>query len=168
MFCAMDLLNAMENSSLCTCNSTAMNLQSVRDRLRLEWDCSAGAKEKGERRWSEWTEVGLIDDAYTVRSLSQYVDSSLWNYIVRDPSCQLTLNIKDLNFEYVTSPIHSSIFYRLAQAHPPQCCTLSSNWELMGSGTRVRWPVCLKKVVEVELNSSEVVIAWSHSGLASA
>jgi len=45
----------------------------------------------------------LIDDAYTVRSLSHSVDPSAWSYAVRGPSCQLALNVKNLNFKDVTS-----------------------------------------------------------------
>ena len=72
---------AMEDSS--QCNSTPMNLQSARDRLRRERDCSADAKREQEGRRSELTEVrqARLDrrSTYTVRSLSHLVDPSVWS-----------------------------------------------------------------------------------------
>ena len=55
------------------CNSTPMNVLSGRDRLRLERDCSAGAKKnnrkEGDQSGPREGRLGLIDEAYTVRSL---------------------------------------------------------------------------------------------------
>ena len=88
-----------------------MNLLSARDRLCLEQDCSAGAKgnrKEGIQNIPRLDRLGsVIDDAYTVRSLSHSVDPSAWSYIVRGPSCQLALNIK--SFKDVTSLINSSV-----------------------------------------------------------
>ena len=81
MFCAMGLLNTMEDSS--PCNSTLMNLQSAIDRLRRERDYSADAKTEQEGRRSERTKVrqARLDrrSTYTVRSLSHSVDPSAWS-----------------------------------------------------------------------------------------
>ena len=61
----------MEDSS--PCNSTPMNVLSGRDRLRLERDCSAGAKKnnrkEGDQSGPREGRLGLIDEAYMVRSL---------------------------------------------------------------------------------------------------
>ena len=65
----------------------------------------------------------MVDDVYTVRSLSCSVDPSAWSYTVWGPSCQLALNIKNLD---VTSLINLIFLYQLAQARP-QSSTLSSN-----------------------------------------
>ena len=108
-----------------------MYVLSVRDRLCLEWDCSAGPKEKkkkGDQSGPRYGRLGLIDDMYTVRSLSHSVGTSAWSYIVRGPPCQLALNIKILN---TTSLINSSVTLyscisslRLA----PQCSTFFSSY----------------------------------------
>ena len=106
-----------------------MNLLIVRDRLPLGvWserkglplDCSAGAKEnrkEGGQSGPRYGRLGLIHEAYTVKSLSCSVDPSAWSWIVRAPSCQLALN---MNFEDVTSLTNSSVTYscQLAQARP--------------------------------------------------
>ena len=67
------------------CNSMPMNLLSARNRLRLERDCSTGTK--GNRKEGDESEpmqgrlgnLGLIDDAYTVRSQLHSVDPSAWS-----------------------------------------------------------------------------------------
>ena len=52
MFCAMDLLNVTEDSSLC--NSTPMNLMIARDRLHLEREERVIARPRQDR----------LDDVY--------------------------------------------------------------------------------------------------------
>ena len=65
-----------------------MNLLSARDRLhwserkRLLLDCSTGAKEnrkEGGQSGPGYGRLGLIDEAYTVKSLSHSVDPSAWS-----------------------------------------------------------------------------------------
>ena len=79
------------------------------ERKGLLLDCSAGAK---ENRRSEQTEVRQArldrrsgdgeESVVFSGSISVELDSE-------GPSCQLALNIKNLNFEDVTSLIHSSV-----------------------------------------------------------
>ena len=74
MFCAMGLLNTMEDSS--PCNSTPINLKSVRNRLHLEARLqSRHEKGTGKVIRADQGKAGYnrLDrqSAYTVRSLSQ-------------------------------------------------------------------------------------------------
>ena len=89
------------------CDSTPMNVLSGRDRLRLDRDCSAGAKKnnskEGDQSGPREGRLGLIDEAYTVRSLSYSEDPSAWSYTVRGPLCQLAQNTD------VASLINSSL-----------------------------------------------------------
>ena len=91
MFCAMGLLNTMEDSS--PCNSTPMNLQSARDRLRREQDCRADAKREQERRRSR-TEVrqARLDRRHVHSEESVAFSGSIGVELVRVPLCQLALN----------------------------------------------------------------------------
>ena len=78
------MFSATKDSS--PCNSTLMNLLIARDRLPLGvWserkavllDCSAGATEQeGDQSGLRLSRLGLIDEAYTVRSPSCSVDPS--------------------------------------------------------------------------------------------
>ena len=105
----MELLNVTEDSSLC--NSTPINLLSLRDRLHLEWEKKATARlqhrrqREQERRWSEQIEVrqacldrqcGKESSVALGGSVSVELDSE------RGPLCQIALN---LNFEDATSLI---------------------------------------------------------------
>ena len=129
MFCAM---NAMEDSS--PCNSTPMNLLSVRDRLRLEWEERVTARlqqcrrqREQEQRRSERTEVRqarLNRQRVHGEESSVVLNRSIG--VERDPSCQLALNINKLKLHvnlpwtltswcYITHQWH---LYQLAQACP--------------------------------------------------
>ena len=74
----MSLLNTTEDSS--PCNSTPMNLQSVRDRLDCVGSETAAPtrKENGKEGDQSGPRLDRLS-TYTVRSLSHSVDPSAWS-----------------------------------------------------------------------------------------
>ena len=60
-------------------------------------------QQEGDQSGPREGRLGLIDEAYMVRSLSHSEDPSAWSYTVRGPLCQLALNTD------VASLINSSL-----------------------------------------------------------